>query len=72
MPPTRELTREKPREGREGGLSRKCSQKMAHAMERWLQEGTKADPEARRPIESPQGSNRKGHQETDKERDRKV
>ena len=45
MPPTRELAKGNSREGREGGPNRKCSRKMALAMENWLQQARKESQE---------------------------
>ena len=66
IPPTRELAKGKPREGREGGPFRKCSQKMALAMEKWLQEARKEDPVATRHRKSPQEGNKSGLKEAGK------
>ena len=45
MSPTRELAKGNSREGREGGPNRKCSRKMALAMENWLQQARKESQE---------------------------
>ena len=72
MPPIRELAKRKPREGREGGPTRKCSQKMALAMEKWLQEDRKDDPAALRPKKSPERGNKSGNKEPGKERSKEI
>ena len=59
LPPTRETTKGKPKEGREGGPSRKCSKKMAFAMEKWLQE-------ARKDNQKPGGPHRANKEMTEK------
>ena len=67
IPKSREFAKGRPLEGRVKGSRGRCSRKMALAMERWLQEARKSEPEAARPSRRPQEGGRKGPKETGNE-----
>ena len=67
MPQSREFAKGRPLEGRVKGSRGRCSKKMALAMEKWLQEARKLEPEATGPSRKPQEGGRKGPKETGNE-----